>query len=79
MNREEAKDLYSSVMRNGSYQERTPLLNSINIWELGLSGQIAKNLNDKMDGKFLLGVEIGIMIALDLVYRFRKDKNAEVT
>jgi hypothetical protein len=75
MDRDEAEFLYKNVLRDGSYEQRNAFLNTIKDWDLGLTGQIAKNLNDELDGKFLLGVEIGIMIGLNLVFGFRKETN----
>ena len=80
MNREEAEKIYYSVIPNGCYDIRSNFIDAIGNYEFGYVGEIAKDLNKIMDEKFILGVEIGIMIGLNLVYNFRKDKaDAEVT
>lgn len=72
MNEKEAKELYYSVMRDGAGEYRDNFLDSIGDMEFGLIGETAKDLRDKRDGAFMLGVDIGIMIGLSLIFGIRK-------
>lgn len=72
MMKTEAQALYNSLLQGGSHPFRDNFFNSLEDMELGMVGNIAKRLNKEMDGEFILGVDFGILIALDIVFGLRE-------
>jgi len=72
MNKKQALEWYQTVVKDGSFPERTKFFESIEPMEFGILGDIAKRMSEQRDDRFLLGLDFGIMIALDKVFGFRK-------
>ena len=70
MNKREAKEWYCTVVKDGLGDIRTKFFEGVENMEWGYVGEIAK---DKLDDPlFRLGLEFGVMIALDRIYGFKK-------
>jgi hypothetical protein len=68
MKRTKAVEWFDDVMKDGTFLHRKLFFEKIGDMEMGLMGEIARKLSNERDEKFGLGVEIGVMIALDRVF-----------
>jgi len=71
MKRKKARKWYYSVAKNGSRAERKDFFDNLGRMEYGLFGEIARDMVDEYNTDFLAGIDIGIMIALDRVFKFK--------
>lgn len=73
MKKEQAKIIFYSLLDKGSANYRNDFFNSIGEMEFGFVGEMAKRLNRELNDEFVLGLDFGILIALDMVFGLRDE------
>jgi hypothetical protein len=76
MNKKQAMEWYHSVRQDGLGDVRDNYFENFSDMEQGFVGELAKRLCKERDDNFFLGLEYGVMIALDKIYGFQKENKS---